>query len=75
MVTTQTIAPAGLADMAQSILAETPHRCSLELALHAVEVMTGLLRSGETGQFVDMTTSCARPAPLPPDAAAAMMRE
>ena len=65
---------AGLADMAQAIAAGTPHRCSLDLALHAVEVMTAILEAGETGQFVQMTTTCARPDPLGPDAAAAMMK-
>ena len=34
------------------------------LALHAVDVMTGILKSGETGQFVDMQTTCERPAAL-----------
>lgn len=64
---------AGLADMALAILENRPHRCSLELALHAVEVMTSILKAGETGQFVNMTTSCARPEPLTPEDATAMM--
>jgi len=64
---------AGLADMAQAIQEGRPHRCSMELALHAVEVMTGLLKSGETGSFINMTTTCDRPAPLGPDDARALM--
>lgn len=60
---------AGLADMAQAIGEGRPHRCSMELALHAVEVMTGVLKSGETGAFVEMTTTCERPAALDPAAA------
>ena len=48
---------AGLADMALAIGEGRPHRCSMELALHAVDVMTGLLRSGETGKFVAMQTT------------------
>ena len=63
----------GLADMAAAIAEGRPHRCSLDLALHAVEVMTGILRSGETGTFVEMTTTCDRPAPLGPDAARALL--
>ena len=55
---------AGLADMALAITGGRPHRCSLELALHTVEVMTGILKSGETGKFVPMKTSCERPAAL-----------
>ena len=55
---------AGLSDMALAIAADRPHRCSLELALHAVEVMTGVLQAGETGKVVTMKTSCERPAAL-----------
>lgn len=55
---------AGLADMALAILEDRPHRCSFELALHAVEAMTGILASGDTGAFVAMTTTCDRPEAL-----------
>jgi predicted dehydrogenase len=55
---------AGLADMAIAIAEGRPHRCSLEAALHAVDVMTGILKSGETGKFVEMRTTCERPAAL-----------
>jgi fatty acid/phospholipid biosynthesis enzyme len=48
-------------------------RCSLDRALHAVEVMQACLTSGETGQFVTLTTTCTQPAPLPPAAAAALL--
>ena len=64
---------AGLADMAQAIVEGRPHRCSLELALHVVEVMTGVLQSGETGQFIEMTTRCERPAAVTPEEAHALM--
>lgn len=66
---------AGLADMALAILEGRPHRCSLELALHAVEVMTGLLKSGETGRFVAMRTRCERPAALGVEEAKALLRK
>ncbi|MGR3343275.1 MAG: Gfo/Idh/MocA family protein [Paracoccaceae bacterium] len=59
----------GLAEMAIAILQDRPHRCSLELALHAVDVMTSILNSGETGGFVEMTTACERPDALSPDQA------
>jgi hypothetical protein len=39
------------------------------MALHAIDVLTGILRSGETGRFVAMQTSCERPAALGPAAA------
>jgi predicted dehydrogenase len=54
----------GLADMALAIAGDRPHRCSMEMALHAIEVMTGLLKAGETGKVVTMQTSCERPAAL-----------
>ncbi len=60
---------AGLADMAQAIVEGRQHRCSLDLALHAVDVMTSILKSGESGRFIDLTTTCDRPAPLSPDEA------
>jgi predicted dehydrogenase len=56
----------GLADMADAIRTGRPHRCSLEMSLHAVDVMTSILRSGETGAFVELTTTCERPAALSP---------
>jgi predicted dehydrogenase len=64
---------AGLADMALAILQDRPHRCSMDLALHAVDVMTSILKSGETGKFVAMRTTCGRPAALGVKEAKAMM--
>ena len=64
---------AGLADMAAAINDGRPHRCSLELATHVVEVMTGILRAGEERAWVDMTTTCDRPEALSPEAAAALL--
>jgi predicted dehydrogenase len=66
---------AGLADMAVAIGEGRPHRCSMDLALHAVDVMVSILESGETGQFIDMTTTCERPAALGPDEAKALLKE
>jgi predicted dehydrogenase len=66
---------AGLADMVQGLAEGRPHRCSFELALHAVDVMTGILRSGETRSWIEMTTACARPQALGPDEAAALLRQ
>lgn len=54
----------GLSDMAVAILEDRPHRCSLEFSLHTIEVLTAILKSGETGKFVDMKTTCERPAAL-----------
>jgi predicted dehydrogenase len=64
---------AGLADMALAIMDGRPSRCSLDLALHAVDVMTSILRSGEAGAFVDLQTTCDRPEPLDPEAARGLL--
>ncbi|MFW2541482.1 Gfo/Idh/MocA family protein [Primorskyibacter sp. 2E107] len=64
---------AGLADMAQAILAGRPHRCSQELATHVVEVMTAILQAGEDRAWVTMQTTCARPEALSPEDAQALL--
>ncbi len=55
---------AGLADMAAAISEDRPHRCSLELATHVVDVMTSIIKSGEIRQWVEMNSSCERPAAI-----------
>jgi predicted dehydrogenase len=65
---------AGVADMVAAIADGRDHRCSLDRSLHAVDVMTAALTSGETGQFVTLTTTCTRPAALGADAAAALLK-
>lgn len=65
---------AGLADMVASVLEGRDARCSLERTLHGVDVMTACLKSGETGKFVTLTTTCTRPEALNPAAARAMLR-
>ncbi|WP_299144292.1 Gfo/Idh/MocA family oxidoreductase [uncultured Tateyamaria sp.] len=64
---------AGLAEMAVAMNEGRPHRCALELAIHAVDVMTSILTAGEKGEVVTLTTTCDRPAPLPADAAQALL--
>lgn len=66
---------AGLADMALAIADDRPHRCSLELALHTVEVMTAMLASGETGKFIALKTRCERPEALGASQARALLRK
>ena len=64
---------AGLADMAVAIIEGREHRCSLDRTLHGVDIMTACLTSGETGQFVTLTTTCTRPAALSADEARALL--
>ncbi|OUS36706.1 oxidoreductase [Rhodobacterales bacterium 56_14_T64] len=64
---------AGLADMVQSINEGRPHRCNIDVALHAIDVMTSILGAGETRQWIEMTTTCERPAALSTTAALALL--
>ena len=66
---------AGLADMIAAIDAGRDHRCSLDRALHAVDIMTSILKSGEIGEFVELTTSCTRPAALGIEEARSLLRD
>lgn len=55
----------GVADLAQAILENRPHRCSAELALHALEVMEAFGRSTAANcSLVPIHNTCARPEPL-----------
>ncbi|MEL6463757.1 MAG: Gfo/Idh/MocA family oxidoreductase [Pseudomonadota bacterium] len=65
---------AGLADMAAAMNEGRPHRCSLELALHAVDVMTSVLAAGERGEMVTLSTTCERPEPLTAEDARALLK-
>ena len=65
---------AGMADMVMAIHQGRDARCSLERTLHGVDVMTSILKSGETGQFVTLTTTCTRPEALGPEAARALLK-
>ena len=64
---------AGLAEMADALTRNRPHRCSFELALHTVEVMTAILQSGEERSWIDLSTTCTRPDFLSPDDARNLM--
>ena len=64
---------AGLADMAAAILNGRDIRCSLERALHGVDVMLAILRSGEEKRFIDIETRCTRPEALNIKAAEALL--
>lgn len=65
---------AGLADMALAIQEGRPQRCSLEFAHHVVDVMTSILESGETGQAVNLSTTCEKPAALDAKSAQALLK-
>ena len=60
---------AGLADMVRAIRENNDHRCALDLCIHVVEAMTGILEAGEKGEFIHLGTTCQRPAALDTTAA------
>ncbi len=64
---------AGLAEMAQAIMQNRPHRCAGEIALHGIDVMTGILASAQSSEFVGLKTTCTRPAALAMDDARALL--
>ena len=64
----------GLADMADSIINGRSPRCSLELAIHVIDVLTGLLNSSQTREIVEMTTTCQQSAPLTASEARSLMQ-
>ncbi len=64
---------AGLADMVAAMAEGREHRASLERTLHGVDVMLSILKSGETGQFVTLSTTCTQPEPLSPSQARALL--
>lgn len=66
---------AGLADMVAAIEEGRSARCGLDMALHTVDVMTALLASGETGEVIELTTTCERPQALTPELAAKMLAQ
>lgn len=65
---------AGLADMATGIINKRDIRCSIERMMHVVDVMTSIMKSGETGKFVNLKSTCTRPKALGPDEARALLR-
>jgi predicted dehydrogenase len=65
---------AGLADLAMALIEGRDARCSLERALHGIDVMTSILKSGEEGRFIDMTTTCTQPAALGIEEAQKLLR-
>ena len=55
----------GLADMAQAICQDRPHRTSGALAFHVLEVMEAFQKSSDLGESVAIESRPARPAPMP----------
>ncbi len=55
----------GLADMAQAIVSNRPHRASDELSVHVLDAMASLLEASEQKKYIELATTCVKPKPLP----------
>ncbi|GAB4445511.1 MAG: Gfo/Idh/MocA family oxidoreductase [Anaerolineae bacterium] len=55
----------GVADLAHAIRTDRPHRANGDMAFHVLDVMHAILEASETGQHIELTSTCERPAPLP----------
>ena len=56
----------GVLDMAQAIREGRPQRASGALAYHVLDLMHAVHDASRQGRHVEMTSTCERPAPLPP---------
>ncbi|MHC5795086.1 Gfo/Idh/MocA family protein [Lacisediminihabitans sp. FW035] len=55
----------GLADLAHAIETDRPHRASGELGFHVLEIMDAVLRAAREHRVVELTSTVARPEPVP----------
>jgi len=55
----------GVADMAAAMRAGRAQRASGELTFHVLDVMQALLESSREGRYIELTSTCQRPEPLP----------
>jgi predicted dehydrogenase len=55
----------GIADLALAVDEGVAHRAGGELALHVLDVMEAVAQAADTRTWVELTTTCARPRPVP----------
>lgn len=58
----------GVADLARSVAAGTPHRASGELCSHVLELMHGFHDASASGTYYHVKSACSRPEALQPAA-------
>ena len=54
----------GVADMAQAIDQDRPHRANGELAYHVLDLMHSIHDASIESKHIELTSTCKRPAPL-----------
>ena len=55
----------GVADLANALTSERQHRANAQLAYHVLDTMQSVQDASDTRSFVDIKSTCERPAPLP----------
>ncbi len=55
----------GVADLAYTLRNGRPHRANGELAYHVLDAMHAVLEASSSGQHIELTSTCERPAALP----------
>jgi hypothetical protein len=55
----------GVAELALAIQEKRKPRAGGDIACHVVDLVAGLVRSADTGERVQLSTTCAPPEPLP----------
>ena len=56
---------AGVADMAVAIKSGRPHRANGEMGAHVVDIINAIHESSDSGNRIELKTTCTRPSPLP----------
>jgi predicted dehydrogenase len=54
----------GVADLALGLAEGQPHRASVEVGLHVLDVMESVQAAADSGTAVEVTTTCERPEPV-----------
>jgi predicted dehydrogenase len=57
----------GVADLCRAIANDRPQRAHGDMAYHVVDVINSILESSDSGKTVALESTCAQPAPLPPN--------
>ena len=55
----------GLADMAYALRTGRPHRASGELCNHVLDIMHAIHEAADQSKYIELTSTCTKPAPLP----------
>lgn len=55
----------GVADMAHALRTGQPHRANGDMAYHVLEIMHAVHNASDQGQHINLSSTCARPEPLP----------